>query len=27
VLIHDPMEFQQRLAQRQTIHAQLPFAL
>nr|BFE92712.1 homoserine kinase [Pseudomonas brassicacearum subsp. brassicacearum] len=27
VLIHDPMEFQQRLAQRQTVHTVLPFAL
>ena len=27
VLIHDPMEFQQRLAQRQKVHALLPFAL
>ncbi|MDY7562483.1 homoserine kinase [Pseudomonas sp. 10B1] len=27
VLIHDPMEFQQRLAQRQHIHTPLPFAL
>jgi homoserine kinase type II len=27
VLIHDPMEFQQRLAQRQHVHTPLPFAL
>lgn len=27
VLIHDPMEFQQRLAQRQQVHTPLPFAL
>jgi homoserine kinase type II len=27
VLIHDPMEFQQRLTQRQTVHTPLPFAL
>jgi homoserine kinase type II len=27
VLIHDPMEFQQRLEQRQEIHVPLPFAL
>jgi homoserine kinase type II len=27
VLIHDPKEFQQRLAQRQEVHTVLPFAL
>ena len=27
VLIHDPMEFQQRLAHRQDVHVHLPFAL
>jgi len=27
VLIHDPMEFQLRLAQRQTVNTPLPFAL
>ncbi|WP_297832148.1 homoserine kinase [Pseudomonas sp.] len=27
VLIHDPMEFQQRLVQRQQVHTPLPFAL
>jgi homoserine kinase type II len=26
-LIHDPMEFQQRLAQRQKVSTPLPFAL
>jgi homoserine kinase type II len=27
VLIHDPMEFQLRLMQRQKVHTPLPFAL
>ena len=27
VLIHDPQEFEQRLAQRQQVHTPLPFAL
>ncbi|EPN56579.1 homoserine kinase, partial [Pseudomonas syringae pv. actinidiae ICMP 19079] len=27
VLIHDPVEFEQRLAERQTPHIALPFAL